>query len=64
MYVHFIDRLVKRLASKGFKIKMPTSTLSDLKTAILIDPNGIQVRLVELPNDYLGEVDGPKKTVC
>ena len=63
IYVHFIDRIIKRLSSKGFKMKMPTKTISDIKVAILKDPSGIEVRLMELSPIFLGENEADKKPV-
>ena len=42
---------------------MPVKTISEIKLAILKDPNGIEVRLMELLPDYLGESTASKKTV-
>jgi hypothetical protein len=72
IYVHFFDRLVKRLLSKGFldmpknlgyKRKVFNTDLSDIKMAIFSDPNGLEVRIMELIRQHLGEEDNSKKTV-
>ena len=62
-YVKFVDRLAKRLASKGFKVKMKPKTISGVKMAIIKDPNNIEVRLIELTSEQLGDSTSTKKTV-
>lgn len=73
IYVHFFDRLVKRLLSKGFfkselkilgyKTKVFNTDLSDIKMALFVDPNGLEVRLMEMMKEHLGEENASKKTV-
>ncbi|KAJ3214478.1 hypothetical protein HDU81_001692, partial [Chytriomyces hyalinus] len=48
VYVHFLPRIIKRLASKGFETTLPITSFQSAQIAILIDPNGIEVRLIEL----------------
>ena len=72
VYVHFIDRIVKRLGSKGilflkkskklgFRVKMTTKSLSDVKIAIVKDPNGLEIRLLELSPEQLNEANTVQK---
>ena len=52
LYVHFIERITKRLNSKGFYV----SSIMDFDTTKMVicrDPNGIQVRLIEMNESYL-----------
>ncbi|KAI9193165.1 uncharacterized protein BJ171DRAFT_604741 [Polychytrium aggregatum] len=42
IYVHFLARLFKRLETKGFKVIMAPTDISEMKVAIFQDPNGIQ----------------------
>lgn len=44
-------------------MKMPAKTISDIKVAILKDPSGIEVRLMELSPSLLGENEADKKPV-
>ncbi|KAI9097402.1 hypothetical protein DFS34DRAFT_124336 [Phlyctochytrium arcticum] len=53
IYVHFLARLVKRLASKSFTILFPPQDIADVKMSIVRDPNGIEVRLMELTESQL-----------
>ncbi|KAJ3189660.1 hypothetical protein HK101_008797 [Irineochytrium annulatum] len=48
IYVHFVSRLIKRLIAKGFEISVPPTEFHETRVAILHDPSGIEVRLVEL----------------
>ncbi|ORY47260.1 hypothetical protein BCR33DRAFT_678118 [Rhizoclosmatium globosum] len=48
IYVHLLPRLVKRLAQKGFVCSLPITPFQGAQIAILQDPNGIEVRLIEL----------------
>ncbi|KAJ3401946.1 hypothetical protein HDU80_005561 [Chytriomyces hyalinus] len=48
VYVHFLPRIIKRLASKGFETTLPITSFQSAQIAILTDPNGIEVRLIEL----------------
>ncbi|KAJ3362526.1 hypothetical protein GGF32_005971 [Allomyces javanicus] len=56
IYVHFLPRVVKRLLSKGFKPLLDIQGVMDIQYAIFLDPNGMEVRLMELPDLQLNEV--------
>ncbi|KAJ3227639.1 hypothetical protein HK099_001146 [Clydaea vesicula] len=60
IYVHFLSRLIKRIANKGFEIVVFPIDISETKIAIIKDPNGMEIRLMELNDTQLGET-GPKK---
>ncbi|KAI8823534.1 uncharacterized protein EV422DRAFT_565475 [Fimicolochytrium jonesii] len=53
IYVHFLHRLAKRLKSKGFKIVVEPMAISEVKMCIALDPNGMEVRLMELSDSQL-----------
>ncbi|KAJ1339535.1 hypothetical protein BSLG_005859 [Batrachochytrium salamandrivorans] len=55
IYVHFIHRLVKRFSAKGYDIVLPPTELDSMKLCILKDPNGIEVRLYDMPDSLLNE---------
>ncbi|KAJ3072644.1 hypothetical protein HDU98_003222 [Podochytrium sp. JEL0797] len=48
IYVRFLSRVIKRLASKGFETSLPATSFQGAQIAILTDPNEIEVRLIEL----------------
>lgn len=54
IYIHLMNRVIKRFTSKGFSIKMNPIDINETKMCILIDPNGIEVRLMELLDVHLG----------
>ncbi|KAI9217708.1 hypothetical protein BC828DRAFT_246612 [Blastocladiella britannica] len=59
VYVHFLPRIIKRLHSKGFRAILAFTTVptdAAISYAIYLDPNGIELRLVEMPDVYLNEV--------
>ncbi|KAJ3004132.1 UNVERIFIED_CONTAM: hypothetical protein HDU68_005282 [Siphonaria sp. JEL0065] len=60
IYVHFLPRIIKRLATKGFETFMAPTAFQGAQIAILIDPNGIEVRLIELTEQ---QVDDPNTLV-
>lgn len=47
----------------GYKQKVFHTDLSQIKMAIFSDPNGLEVRIMELIKEHLGEEDVSKKTV-
>ncbi|ORX41800.1 hypothetical protein BCR36DRAFT_338720 [Piromyces finnis] len=55
IYVHFIDRLIKRVSSRGIKSYIPLQENGGIKYIIYKDPNGIEVRIMEYPSQYLNE---------
>ncbi|RKO84763.1 hypothetical protein BDK51DRAFT_47782 [Blyttiomyces helicus] len=55
IYVHFLSRLVGRLKGKGFQITASPVDISEVKICIARDPNGIEVRLIELSDLQLNE---------
>ncbi|KAI8906700.1 hypothetical protein EDD86DRAFT_55286 [Gorgonomyces haynaldii] len=62
IYVHFLNRLIKRITTKNVKtILEPTEFDGGTKMAILQDPNGIYVRLMELDDDLLAETNKQKQ---
>lgn len=62
IYVHLISRLIKKIASKGFDVILDITTFdNNIKLAIIKDPNGIEVRLLEIPDSYMN--DNGKKQV-
>ncbi|KAJ1509762.1 hypothetical protein HMI54_004066 [Coelomomyces lativittatus] len=61
IYVHFLPRVIKRLHSKGFNIILNLQNLMEIQYAILLDPNGIEVRLLEMPNIHLNDVSEKKQ---
>lgn len=57
-----ISRLVKKIASKGFDVVLDITTFdNNIKLSIIRDPNGIEVRLLEVPDSYMN--DNGKKQV-
>jgi hypothetical protein len=56
VYVHFLRRLVKRLQAKGFQPLLDIQLSMDITYSIFLDPNGIEVRLLEVPDVKLNEV--------
>ncbi|KAI8805294.1 hypothetical protein BJ742DRAFT_410470 [Cladochytrium replicatum] len=59
-YVRFLARVTKRLQSKGYDVQMMNVTVPEMKMAVTTDPNGIEVRLMELTDLQLA--DDPGKT--
>ncbi|KAJ3315626.1 hypothetical protein HDV04_002040 [Boothiomyces sp. JEL0838] len=55
IYVHFLQRLVKRMASKNYEVEMDVTNFDGVKLAIMRDPNNIQIRFVEMPDSYLND---------
>jgi predicted enzyme related to lactoylglutathione lyase len=55
IYVHFIDRLIKRLDTKGFQILLDATDIEGVKLAIVTDPNGIQIRFLEMSDNHLSQ---------
>ena len=51
-YVNFLDRLIKRMGA--YEIKLQPCLIGVSKVAILTDPNGIQIRLIEAPDEVSG----------
>ncbi|KAI9168506.1 hypothetical protein H9P43_007878 [Blastocladiella emersonii ATCC 22665] len=56
IYVHFLPRVIKRLHSKGFKPLLGLQAYMSIQYAMFLDPNGIEIRLMEMPDVYLNEV--------
>ncbi|ORZ32764.1 hypothetical protein BCR44DRAFT_145432, partial [Catenaria anguillulae PL171] len=57
VYMHFLPRVIKRLHAKGFRALLGMQTVMDnIHYAIYLDPNGVEVRLMELPDVHLNEV--------
>lgn len=62
--MHFIVRLVKRMASKGFDLFLDITQFdNNIKMAILRDPNNIEVRLIEMPDSYMNESGHQKQVI-
>ncbi|KAJ1558623.1 hypothetical protein HK096_008856 [Nowakowskiella sp. JEL0078] len=56
IYVHMIVRVVNRLKSKGFSIQMiPVPDVPEMKMAVSKDPNGVEIRFIEMSDVLLGE---------
>jgi hypothetical protein len=53
IYMHFLDRMMKRLISKDFKVIMDVTEIEGIKLSIVEDPNGIQVRFLEMPDHFV-----------
>lgn len=51
IYIHFLNRVIKRLSAKKFRVLMNHNYM-EMQYAVLIDPNGIEVRLIELPESH------------
>ncbi|KAJ1340172.1 hypothetical protein BSLG_005165 [Batrachochytrium salamandrivorans] len=62
IYIHFINRIVKRVSAKGFEIIMPPTEFETTKVCILKDPNGIEVRLYDMTDAQLNESSSKKST--
>ncbi|KAH6602454.1 hypothetical protein BASA61_001116 [Batrachochytrium salamandrivorans] len=60
IYIHFINRIVKRVSAKGFEIIMPPTEFETTKVCILKDPNGIEVRLYDMTDAQLNESSSKK----
>ncbi|EPZ36322.1 hypothetical protein ROZALSC1DRAFT_27361 [Rozella allomycis CSF55] len=67
VYVHFLARIVKRLTSKGtwhiffisgFNVVHEIRTNDDLSITTFIDPNEIDIRLIECTPTQLNELQG------
>jgi hypothetical protein len=48
IYVKFLSRIIKRIEAKGFEVTFMPKQFEGATMAILTDPNGIQIRLIEL----------------
>lgn len=57
IYVHFITRVVKRLQAKKFKIHTDVREYAGIQYAIILDPSGIEVRLVECTEPQLNDAN-------
>jgi predicted enzyme related to lactoylglutathione lyase len=55
IYVHFLQRLIKRVAGKRFKMILEPTDFDGSLMSIFEDPNGIHVRLVQLSPENLNE---------
>ncbi|KAJ3272251.1 hypothetical protein HDV01_005790 [Terramyces sp. JEL0728] len=55
IYVHFLQRLVKRMSSKNYEVEMDVTNFDGVKLAIMRDPNNIQIRFIEMPDSYLND---------
>jgi hypothetical protein len=55
IYVHFIERLIKRLDQRGIKSYIPLQESNGIKYIIYKDPNDIEIRIMEFPSQYLNE---------
>ncbi|KAJ3000578.1 hypothetical protein HDV02_004873 [Globomyces sp. JEL0801] len=55
IYVHFLPRLIKRMVAKGFELVLDIMAFDGVKMAIMKDPNNIQIRLIEMPDNNLNE---------
>jgi hypothetical protein len=66
IYIHFLQRVVKRMSSKGFQVLFKPQTYSEISYAVLLDPNGIEVRLYELTNDqyWISQPHPTRKVRC
>ncbi|KAJ3023525.1 hypothetical protein HKX48_002688 [Thoreauomyces humboldtii] len=53
IYVHFVQRLAKRLQGKGFELVLEPLSIAEVKMCIMRDPNGMEVRLMELTDSQL-----------
>ncbi|KAJ3184712.1 hypothetical protein HDU87_004116 [Geranomyces variabilis] len=53
IYVHFVHRLAKRLQGKGFEVLLEPIAIAEVKMCIMKDPNGLEVRLMELTDSQL-----------
>ncbi|KAJ3159149.1 hypothetical protein HDU86_002051 [Geranomyces michiganensis] len=53
VYVHFVHRLAKRLQGKGFEVVLEPISIAEVKMCIMKDPNGLEVRLMELTDSQL-----------
>jgi hypothetical protein len=59
----FFQKVFKFTQDLGFKTKVYNTDLADIKMAIFSDPNGLEVRIMELKQDHLGEENSSRKTV-
>ncbi|OUM63545.1 hypothetical protein PIROE2DRAFT_9897 [Piromyces sp. E2] len=55
IYVHFIERLIKRVEARGIKPYIPLQENGSIKYIVYKDPNGIEVRIMEYPSQFLNE---------
>jgi len=55
IYVHFIERLIKRVEARGIKCYLPLQEGNGIKYVVYKDPNGIEVRIMEYPSQFLNE---------
>ncbi|KAJ3268697.1 hypothetical protein HK104_005295, partial [Borealophlyctis nickersoniae] len=55
VYVRILDRMVKRLGGKGFTLRFPITDLFGVRIAVVTDPNGIELRLIQLTEQMLME---------
>ncbi|KAI8915360.1 hypothetical protein DFJ77DRAFT_462364 [Powellomyces hirtus] len=53
VYVHFVQRLAKRLQGKGFDLVLEPQNIAEVKMCIMKDPNGVEIRLMELTDSQL-----------
>ncbi|KAL7751303.1 hypothetical protein RI367_003163 [Sorochytrium milnesiophthora] len=56
IYVHFLGRILKRLKAKSHKLLVDIKTYMEIQYAIVLDPNGIEVRLIEMSDVQLNEL--------
>eukprot|EP00842_Homolaphlyctis_polyrhiza_P003757 jgi/Hompol1/4382/HPOL_003610-RA len=61
VYVHFIQRLIKRFMSKGYEVLLQPMEIENAKLAILKDPNGLEVRLLDMSETQLNEGNNRKQ---
>eukprot|EP00833_Pecoramyces_ruminatium_P011228 jgi/Orpsp1_1/1185260/evm.model.c7180000092979.1 len=55
IYVHFIERLIKRVEARGIKSYIPLQESNGIKYVVYKDPNDIEIRIMEFPSQYLNE---------
>ncbi|TPX42566.1 hypothetical protein SeMB42_g05075 [Synchytrium endobioticum] len=60
IYVQMLPRIVKRMQTKGFDCQIPVQDFAELKYCIMVDPAGIEVRLMELTDSQLNDFRGKK----
>jgi hypothetical protein len=56
IYVHFLNRLFTRISGKKYECILPPTDFAGVRMALLVDPNGLHVRLVEQAPEHLVEV--------
>ncbi|KAJ3033082.1 hypothetical protein HDV00_006814 [Rhizophlyctis rosea] len=55
VYVRMLDRLVKRVEGRGFKLRTPVRDHFGVRFGVATDPNGVNVRLIQLNDAQMNE---------